>query len=358
MWQKETVSNIYERIRADAESRVTDNVKIPQKSLLGILLIVFAGAVNLLYGFLFWLSKQLFLDTAEDEFVDRQARSYGMSRRAATFAEGEVQFVGVATTPIPEGTKVQNADGVLYSTTVAIILDGGGLGQSPIICDVAGTTGNITDTTMQLETPISGVNTDVNVLVAPNGGEETETTEQLRARVQQRKQNPPASGSVSDYIRWATSIEGVSRAWVLAADEYKGAGTVAVLLSDENLDPVGATIKQNVEDYINEVRPVKAEADILDVTTALISYDIKISPNNGDVQAAIDKQLTDFHLSVAQPGGTILISGIRGAIDDAGVDDYEITEIRVGGVAQPTVGNIVLTAQTVGKYDQSVYSPI
>jgi hypothetical protein len=49
---------------------------------------VWAGAVHMLYGYLDWLAKQLFGDTAEREQLLREAALYGITPVPATFATG------------------------------------------------------------------------------------------------------------------------------------------------------------------------------------------------------------------------------------------------------------------------------
>lgn len=356
-WNRESLQTIYERMKADAESRVTNNVRLTRFSLINIILVVVSGAIHLMYGFLEYLSRQLFLDTAEGEYLDRKAREYGLPRKSATFAEGRIQFIGTPSTVIPSGTIVQNSNGFTYATISEVTLDAGGLGQSDIQADESGIAGNTNETILQMETPIAGVTTEVTVIIAPNGGAEQETDDELRARLLQRVQNPPASGNEADYIRWATSVEGVGRAWVLSAENYKGAGSVAVLLATSELEPVGQSIIDDVDAYIDTVRPVKAECDVLNVVTSPISFEIAITPNQEQLRQSVDTQLRNFFLNVAEPGGTILISGIRSAISSGGVSDYRIVSINVGGIPV-AIDDITLEEYTIGKYDQTIYSDL
>ncbi len=60
----------------------------------GVLATVWAGAVHMLHGHLDWLSLQLFADTAEREFLLKQASLYGITPTPATFAAGTVLATG------------------------------------------------------------------------------------------------------------------------------------------------------------------------------------------------------------------------------------------------------------------------
>lgn len=306
-FSRPTLNTIYLRIKVDMESRVTSGVKIPKFSLLGIMAIVFAGAVHLLYAYLVFISDQLFVDTATTEWLDRLANIYGVPRKAAAFSSGQVTFTGVNTTVIPEGTSLQNNDGLTFSTVAEVTITGGSA-VADVQADIAGVSGNITDTSLFLVSPLVDVDTEAFVTTAFGGGQDQETDPELRLRLLQRIQNPPSSGTKADYIRWALEVAGVGKAWVLAAEEYAGAGTVAVSIATTALEPVDSVVHQNVVDYIASVKPVGANVDVEDVVTKNTDYQISITPNTLDLRNSISDNLKDLHLVEAQPGGTLLIT--------------------------------------------------
>ena len=62
-------------------------------------------------------------------------------------------------------------------------------------------------------------------MVELDGGVDTENDDDLRARILFRIHQPPMGGDADDYVAWALSVPGVTRAW--AATEM-GIGTVTV----------------------------------------------------------------------------------------------------------------------------------
>lgn len=62
------------------------------------------------------LLLQLFPQTATGEYLERWASFFGITRKIAVAASGNVVFTGVATTSIPAGTLLQKADGTEFST--------------------------------------------------------------------------------------------------------------------------------------------------------------------------------------------------------------------------------------------------
>ena len=111
-----TLQEIVDRIENDIESRLTGDVSLLRRAVLRVLARVFAGVIHVLYGALQALSKDLFVDQATADMLDRHAIMWGVPRKAAIFATGDVVFDGVDTTVIPEGTVAQNDDGIEYET--------------------------------------------------------------------------------------------------------------------------------------------------------------------------------------------------------------------------------------------------
>jgi uncharacterized phage protein gp47/JayE len=62
------------------------------------------------------LLKQLFPQTATDEYLETWASWFGITRKDPIKAQGYVVFTGVASTSIPASTLIQKADGTQYET--------------------------------------------------------------------------------------------------------------------------------------------------------------------------------------------------------------------------------------------------
>ena len=115
-WTRPSIQTIYNRIKADMKSNVTDGVPIPRVSMLGILAAGFAGGIHLCYGFLKWIYKQIFIDTATAAGRERWANILGIPRKAATYSTGYFSFTGTASHTVTTGTLVTNSDGYEYET--------------------------------------------------------------------------------------------------------------------------------------------------------------------------------------------------------------------------------------------------
>ncbi|KAL6953375.1 hypothetical protein U1Q18_052069 [Sarracenia purpurea var. burkii] len=87
-----------------ATGGISATAPILPASVLSVLARVFAGAAHLHWGFLEWIARQVFPDTAEAEYLERWAAVYGIYRTPATYASAEVQVSGTNGTVLPAGT--------------------------------------------------------------------------------------------------------------------------------------------------------------------------------------------------------------------------------------------------------------
>lgn len=340
--ERPTLNEIRLRIEKDMEVRVTNNVALLTRAVLRILARVFAGAAHLLYGYLDQISKQLFVDQAETEYLNRHGTIWGIVRKAAAFATGTCRFSGTNGTNVPLGTKIITDDGIEFETTAGGSISGGYVDLA-IRAVEAGEAGNLdASTEMQLVSPITGVDS-LALQGDTTGGEDDETDADYRERILARIQEPPQGGAGHDYIAWQKGVEGVQNAWVFP--QSRGAGTVGLYIIATGPDPVpSSTLKDDVKDYVDARKPVTVVTYMEGVLVAdktEIDFGIKIDPNTTAIQGQITLNLQNHFANVAAPGEDLLISQIRDAIFSSGVDNYEITDIDVGG-SPVAIDDIVL----------------
>lgn len=76
--------------------------------------------------------KQLFPQTATDEYLELWASWFGITRKDPVKAEGYVVFTGIATTSIPNATAIQKADGTQYETQASATISAQTIGLSSL----------------------------------------------------------------------------------------------------------------------------------------------------------------------------------------------------------------------------------
>lgn len=347
-FNRPTLDQLIERVKTDIKGGLQITT-ILRRSFLGVISRALAGLSHLLFGFLEWISRQVFPDTAEAEYLKRWAEIWGIVRKEATFAELDITITGNPGGVVPINTIYQRSDAVQYHLDAEVTIPGGGSITGKIIAEDSGQNSNIdVAETVSLLSPIANVDSDALIDAIVIDAEDTESDDSYRARLLTRLRQPPLGGSANDYVQWALEVAGVTRAWVLPL--HLGAGTVGLSFVEDDEDPIipsGAKVTE-VDDYVRERKPVTADLTTFAPVAAPMSMTIKIKPNTIDVQDAVESELEDLiKRDAALAGayktpsethdGSILLSKINQSISIAvGIEDHEITLINGGAPANVT----------------------
>ncbi len=262
-WSTPTLSQVRITVRNDITAAFSGAVMIGN-SVLRVMSDAMAALGHLTLRYIDWLSRQFLPDTAETEWLDRHADIWlinsdgSTGRKGATFAEGQVTFTGTNGTIVASGTELESASGVGFELIQQITI---GTGPTPAMVRAldGGIQGNLTSgETIQLSDSISGVDSTATVIEI-TGGVDAEDDVDLRARVIARIQQPPMGGDASDFVVWATSVPGVTRAWAAPLEMGVGTITVRFMMDDLRADVNGFPLAEDVATvtaYIDTVRPV------------------------------------------------------------------------------------------------------
>lgn len=310
-----------------------------RRSVLGVLARVLAGQTHGLYEYIKWVSRQVIVDTASAESLQRHATIWGISRKAATAASGNVTFTGANGSVIPAGTEVRRADGAAYTTTAEATV-AAGAATVGVTAAVAGVAGNaVPAIQVGLSSPVAGVNAAAVVAGAGlTGGTDEETDDALRERVLDRIQEPPHGGASFDYLKWARAFPGVTRAWVYPLELGVGTVTVRFMMDSTYADgiPQAADVAA-LQAAIDDDRPVTADVVVVAPVAVPLNFTISgIDPLTAAVKAAVEAELADLIRREAEPAGTILISHIREAISLASGETDHVLELPAANVTHGT----------------------
>lgn len=342
----------------------TSNGSLLRNSILKVLAWVQAGFAFGHYGFLQWIANESVPFTSHGEYLEAWAALKGVYRTAASASVGTVTFMGTNGTDIPSGTIVSRSDGVQYRTTADGVISG-----STIVIPVAAvTTGNTTNDdagdTYTLASPIAGINSTA-FSSAMTGGSDIESDSLLRTRMLIVYASPPAGGNKNDYLEWALSVPGVTRAWV--SPNLNGLGTVTVFTMFDVTESAfngfpqgtagGATDEVRiapatgdllaVANYIFPLRPVTALVFSVAPVPQTINVEIaNLSPSSGALQAAIIASISRALTNIGDPtGSSVYQSEISTAIESVpGVNWFTLVSpsspvaIAIGSI--PVLGTI------------------
>jgi len=322
--------------RADYASRIPDGDVMMRQGALPVFPAVDAAAQNALHAHLDWSARQGHPLFAEGDWLNGWAAVWGVTRKPATAAAGNMDMTGTTGAVIPVGAAVRRVDGTEYTVTAETTLVAG-VAVVPVQAAVTGVTGNaLAAVQLSLTSPIIGVNSRASVTVdALTGGADSETDIAFRARVLERIQSPPHGGNATDYVTWAMTVPGVTRVWIEPAGQGLGTVVVRFMMDDTyaNGIPIGDPGPNYtgdllaVFDALDPVRPVTA--DLIIVAPAPVVLDVTITgldPDTATIRAEIEAELADMIRRRAAPGVTIRLSWIWEAVSIAsGEDSHEIT---------------------------------
>lgn len=317
-YSRPTLQELKTRIQTDLISRLELTGGNLQRTVAGVIGAVFAGVSHVLHGFITWVARQLFVWSADEDYLLNHASSWGIKPKAASAASGYVDFTGNAGAIVPAGTTITRSDGVLFLTA------SDGLVNVPVNALIVGAESNTaTGVTLNLVTPIDGVQSAVMVAsVGLTGGTDAESIESVRERTLEKMQAPPMGGRGSDYVQWAKEVAGVTRAWSLPL--WQGLGTVGVTFvrdDDEDFIPDANEVAK-VAEHIEEYRPITAEVFVFAPEAVSVNVSLMISPDTEAGRAAVIEELSAFFTREAEPGKTIHISRLREAVSSSTSEYY------------------------------------
>lgn len=294
-----------------------------------------------------FVARQAIPIKASGQYLDGWLEAYGLTRKTAAAASGQINGTGIAGTLLTTGTLVQAADGKQYRVVADIAVDIGGTVLASVVAVAAGLAGNLAaGAALALVSPVVGINAAFTVATLGIGaGADLETDAQAVYRLGQRLANEPMGGSPADYARWALQVAGITRAWGLR--NPGGPCTAGVIImADANSAPGLPSPAQQAQvlAYISD--PERGPPDELFViipTPVVVDFVVNVVPDTVAIRAAVVAELKDVFFREALPAGSIPHSHVVEAISSV-AGEYNHT------VVSPTLASG--GAFTVGAFDQ------
>lgn len=296
--------------------------------------------------------KLIFPEWSYGSFLDAHAKTRNISRRAAVAANGFLTITaGDKEITIPAGSlfataSINDEPSVDYETLEEVTIPANESVQVEIQCTQTGIIGNThAGTIVLVASKLTGVAAVINE-AAIMGGTEEEDDETLIGRVEEydRTQGDSFVGNVSDYRRWATSVDGVGEVTVISATD--DSGLVTIIVTDLNGDPATAGLCENVYNYImrpddppSRLAPVNALLLVKAPDTTPIGVKVIVELDKGvDIEAVKEAFMAQLalYLPVALDEGEVKLTQV-GAVLSAipGVNDYR--ELQIGAKINGTI---------------------
>ena len=242
------------------------------------------------------LYRQIFASSADATWLRRHAFEYGIGGTEAGRAGGQVVVQAQGSGTFPAGLAFQRDDGALFLTVASAIAVPGPISLT-VLADQAGTAGNTDDGAVLtlISTPPVAIAGGTGIVSGGlGGGSAAEDPEDLRARVLQRKRNPPQGGSATDWERWAREVAGVSRVFVDSYSNTDRRVWVAITFAGRtNGIPNNGDVAA-VQAHLSDpnLRPVTARVTVVAPTAVPVAITATgVEPPTTQVEAAIAAEL-------------------------------------------------------------------
>lgn len=352
-YDRPTLSELLTRTRGDMAGKVTGSLAYLRGSLEWALAGVLSGAVNLTYGAIDQLYKNILMDRATGTWLERLASKYNITRRHAFHGGGLVTFTWTAAgSNIPADTVITDAAGNQY-VTVGITADPGGPlypddGYAVVFSSYEGAAANVeAGTILTITTPIAGITSAGVVAITFINGADEESDDDLRERGLDAQQNTAQGGADADYRQWAQAA-GADGVWVV-----QNVATLPYITVVYTGSVAQATVQTALDaDAPIDAIPVAGSVD----NNATYQYGVGMSITAHSLTGYADVDVEDNIKDVVkalfdQEGGTsetVYNSQLRSAIQGApGVDYSNLTALSDPSGALLTTDDLTSGATTV-----------
>ncbi len=299
-----------------------------------------------------WLKRQMFVSTAEGEYLDLHAQERGILRRGASPSVGKVTF-SVSEAPlvninIPKGTIVAESGSLLrFETTADTVIYAGDTSATASVRSMEnGKKYNVMKGSISvMVTPPSGVESVTNTEDF-SGGCDSESDEHLRERIISSIKAPVNSTNCAYYKALAESVEGVSSAGVVPRG--RGAGTVDVYIASDGSVSADNTVNA-VSKLLQKEREVNVDVGVFKAEATTVNFYIKMDVLEGykfdSVRDECVRRISDY-IDAQGVGGEVLMCRVAEKIlDTEGVREFNFvsglnSDYRSNNNIFPVVGVI------------------
>lgn len=327
-----------------------------EESDVSIRLKVLAGEVYSALVEFEWLRRQMFVTTATDKYLDYHGAQRGLSRREASYAQGEVIFTASQTAQedivIPEGTVVATAgENPLYFETVEEVIIYSGTTAAHALCEsmTKGRKYNVSDGAVcNIVTSVANVTTVTNPDPFTDGAD-AESDDEFRARIADSYKNASNGTNCAYYKNVALETSGVAGAGVVPRG--RGVGTVDVYIAGEGSEVTPELLNQ-VQNRMSQLREVNVDVLVKEAHPVAFDLNMMLEVEDGydfdEVRLRFVQVLKDY-IATCGVGGKVLLTEIGERVYHLeGVKEYMFvhalcSDLRLAPDQYPVVGDVYVT---------------
>lgn len=275
-----------------------------------------------------------FVDETSGEYIDKRCADYGITRKPGTKAKTIMTLTGAEGTIIPRGKVFLTESGLEFTTVEEVTLSG----ETTVEAEAAevGERYNVeADTITRQFSSTYGLNMFTNS--AAEGGTDPENDKALVTRLYDFLRLPATSGNANHYRQWAKEVNGVGEAKVFPL--WNGAGTVKVIIVDQNFNPADEDVVADCANRIEANRPIGASVTVESATKLAVNIAATVKAGTGFTKERVE---------------TLFSEKVRQYIKDVAFVGKELTYNKIGALLMETEGVEDYTVLTLNGKTQSV----
>lgn len=291
-----TIIQIKEQILSDIESETSKTAPLLPLSVWNTIATVLAGTLYLVYKFIDWTRKQIFVSTADYEGLILRGEEYGLYPNVSQEWRGTASITGTDGTNIPVG-KIYTIGNYSYQVTELATISSGSAILKLEALNSGSDSNLIANDILTESNPSIGLSSTITIQSITQSGSNEEDIESFRNRISLRQKFPPQGGSVNDYIAWTLEVPNISE--VFPYLNSPGYIYIYVLLKTDNPSNrlPDSSKNQEIEDYLNAhpLRPLNSNVNVVTFTEIVININISnLQIDSPSMRATIENEISDY----------------------------------------------------------------
>ena len=191
---------------------IDDNIF--KKGLLYVLGVAFSGGSWLILKNIEFLSKQIFINSAENNYLDRHGIDLQTQRNSATPPTLKVGITGNSGSTIPSTATLISGVAV-FKLEQSYEIGSGGTAEIEAVGVVEGVNNSVqAGLAISFTSPIVGVDSEATIASVESSGTEIETDSNYKLRLLAIIRRRALGGNPQDYKEWSENVAGVTRAFI------------------------------------------------------------------------------------------------------------------------------------------------
>jgi len=351
----------FESIMQNMLALVPDTVDKREGSIIQQTLAPTAFTLSVQNSMLGWLVQNLFIDTAEGEWLDRVLLLTGINRKQATKAIKQINTYDSNSQPlnVPIGSRF-GIDNLTYKVVEEITT-----GQYKAECEQAGVNGNAPTGTIL---PIDYINNlgSAEILGAPLiSARDMEDDESVRARAINYIRETPFGGNKASYKIETMGIDGVGECRVFGTNETQIPQKVVLMISDEQGNKASQELISKVQALYDTnnpetLAPVGADVTVSTSTDIAINVTGKIKVKTGEnfevVKPIAEQAIRNYIENISFTDDIVYYAKLITEMLNSNSAVVDVQNVTINGLSEnvtlikswdnyqvPTVGTITLS---------------